>query len=269
MDDANELLALAAALARDAGRLLLATLDRAPSGVGTKSSGTDMVSQADRSAEALIVGRLGEARPHDAVIAEEGGGHEGSSDVRWVVDPLDGTTNYLYGYPHFSVSIAVERHGETVAGAVFDPSRDELFTAARGAGARLNGRPAAVADKSDLATALVATGFSYAPEIRARQAEVLATVLPATRDIRRNGSAALDLCWVACGRVDGYYEAPLQPWDLAAGAFIARQAGAVVTPLAGVPGGPGGVVAAGPSLSPALVALLDAARAGSRDGRGG
>jgi fructose-1,6-bisphosphatase/inositol monophosphatase family enzyme len=168
-----------------------------------------------------------------------------------VLDPLDGTTNYLYGYPVFAVSVAVEVDGEPCIGVVHDAARGETFAAAHGRGALVGGRPASVSDKTDLATALVGTGFSYARDDRARQAQTLTRVLPQVRDVRRAGAAALDLCWVACGRLDGFYERGLQPWDLAAGSVIVREAGGRTTRLHD-----GTVVAAGPGLFDPLVSLV-------------
>jgi myo-inositol-1(or 4)-monophosphatase len=249
---------LAVRTAREAGALVLAGLDHARSVAATKSSLTDVVTEVDRASERLIVGRLLEARPHDAILGEEGGGSAGSSGVRWLVDPIDGTVNYLYGHPGFAISIAAELGGELVAGTVFDPWRDELFCASQGAGATRNGLAIHCNTVETPALALVATGFSYRAERRARQARVLAELLPAIRDVRRVGSAALDLCGVAIGRVDGYYETDLNPWDLAAGTLIAREAGALVTDLTGEgpPSTTQGVLAANPRLHGALAALL-------------
>jgi myo-inositol-1(or 4)-monophosphatase len=226
--DPSELLALATALAEDAGRLLLDGLGRALTDVETKSSGTDMVTEIDRASERLIADGLHAARPDDGILGEEGSAREGSSGVRWVVDPLDGTTNYLYGHPVFAVSIAAEVGGVPTVGVVCMPALRELFSAVRGRGATCNGRPVRVSGHDELGTALIATGFSYVAGRRARQAGLLTDVLPRVRDIRRDGAAAVDLCWVACGRVDAFYEAGLQPWDAAAGALIAAEAGAVV-----------------------------------------
>ncbi|HET6917616.1 MAG TPA: inositol monophosphatase family protein, partial [Acidimicrobiales bacterium] len=165
---------------------------------------------------------------------EEGTTSGGTTGVRWVVDPLDGTTNYLFGLPQFAVSVAAELDGETVVGVVIDPSRDETWAAARGWGARLNGKPIRVAaGRSTLATALLATGFGYQAERRAWQSQVLTRILPAVRDVRRFGAAALDLCWVGGGRFDAYYEWGLNPWDLAAGELICREAGGRAEPLEG------------------------------------
>lgn len=260
--DAAELLELAQDLASQAGALLLEGLPRHVGPLTTKSSATDVVTELDRASEALIVSGITRARPDDAIVGEEGSRRLGSSGVRWMIDPLDGTTNYLYGQPAFSVSIAVELDGSgPVVGVVADPSHGETFTAVRGGGARCNARPVSASTKTDLATALVATGFSYRSERRAAQARVLTSVLPAVRDIRRMGSAALDLCWVACGRLDGYYERGLQPWDFAAGALIAVEAGAYVA-LADDRPGEQLALACAPGLAAALTELLTRAGAG-------
>jgi len=250
-----ELLLLAVEVAREAGALLLDRLHDVRTGVETKSSPTDMVSEVDREAEALITARILAARPGDAILGEEGANRAGTSGVTWVVDPLDGTTNYLYRRGDFCVSIGVERGGEAVAGAVFDPSRGEMFAATAGEGATLNGSPLAVSGKLDLATALVGTGFGYDPGIRGRQGAVVARLMPAVRDIRRAGSAALDLCAVACGRLDAYYESGLNPWDTSAGLLIAREAGAR-TGYVDIPGERRAVVAAPPALWEQLAAAL-------------
>lgn len=257
----DELRALAEATARAAGALLLDGLDKVRTDVQTKSTGTDMVSEMDRAAEALIVQRLLGARPDDGMVGEEGTDLPGTSGVRWVVDPLDGTTNYLYGLTGFGVSIAAEHDGEVVVGVVLDVVRDELFGATRGGGAVLNGVPISASPATTLATALIATGFSYESARRARQAAVLVEVLPRVRDIRRFGAAAVDLCSVACGRVDGYYERGLAPWDLAAGGLIASEAGAVVTAFDGGPAVAGSVVAAAPGIAVDLLELVVSAGA--------
>ncbi len=197
--------------------------------VETKSSTTDMVSEVDRASEALVYEVLAERRPDDAVLGEEGNQRDGTTGVRWVVDPLDGTTNYLFGVPHWSVSVAALVDGAPVTGVVIDPSRNETWRATRGRGATCNGEPCSIArGRSDLSTALVATGFAYQAPRRAWEAEVATRVLPSVRDIRRFGSAALDLCWVAGGRFDAYYEWGLSPWDLSAGRLLCEEAGAPV-----------------------------------------
>jgi fructose-1,6-bisphosphatase/inositol monophosphatase family enzyme len=224
---ADRLLNVALEAANGAAAILKEGVGQARQDVRTKSSPTDMVSEMDRAAEAFIDQLLTRRRPDDAVLAEEGSDRTGTSGVRWIVDPLDGTTNYLFGIPAYGVSVAVEVDGAATVGVVVDPSRSETWTAVAGRGAQLNGRPIRVSAAAiPLQQALIATGFSYRSEQRARQANIVSRVLPNVRDIRRFGSAALDLCWVAAGRVSGYYEWGLQPWDLAAGLLIAAEAGA-------------------------------------------
>ncbi len=219
---------LAIDIAQEAAGVLAAGIHDDRTEVDTKSSGTDMVTEMDRASEALIVARIAAARPEDAILGEEGSDHSGTSGVRWVVDPLDGTTNYLYGLPGWNVSIGVEIDGESVAGAVVVPAVGETFAAARGHGATRNGVPLRFDGPTSLATALVGTGFGYDPATRADQARFLVDLLPRVRDVRRSGAAATDLCSLASGRLDAYYEAGLAPWDRCAGTVIAREAGAVV-----------------------------------------
>lgn len=220
--------------------------------VSIKSSPTDLVSEADRASEAYIASEIRKVRPTDALTGEEGTSYSGTSGVAWVADPLDGTTNFFFGVPAYSVSLAAKYGGEPVVGVVVDPSRKETWSGAVGRGAWCNGARCHVASgRSELATALVATGFAYRPERRAQQALVLPRLLPAVRDIRRFGSAALDLCWVAGGRVDAYYESHLNEWDWAAGRVICQEAGGQVTML------PGDVLLAStPELSTSLAELL-------------
>lgn len=252
----HELLHLAEAVAAETADLLRDGLATARTEVRAKSTPTDMVTEMDRAAEALIVQRIFKARPDDGMLGEEGTDLAGTSGVRWVVDPLDGTTNYLYGLPGFAVSIAAEIDGQVAVGVVHDVVRDESFAATVGGGATRDGLPIAVSDVTELGFALVATGFSYDRARRARQGAVLATVLPRVRDVRRFGAAAVDLCSVACGRVDAYYERGLAPWDLAAGGLIAREAGAVVRGFDGGAPGFDGVVASSPAVAGALLSLL-------------
>jgi myo-inositol-1(or 4)-monophosphatase len=254
--DLDQLRDLAEHTARAAGALLLSNVDKVRVEVSTKTTGTDMVTEMDRASEALITERLLGMRPDDGLLGEEGADRTGTSGVRWVIDPLDGTTNYLYGFPGFNVSIAAEMDGEAVVGVVFDVVRQELFSAVRGRGATRDGVPIRTSSASELGHALVGTGFSYEPERRRRQAQVLVDLLPKVRDIRRQGAAALDLCSVACGRLDAYYERGLAPWDLAAGGLIAAEAGAVVTDFGGDAPLPGAVVAAAPGVATALLDLL-------------
>ena len=256
MADVTGLLDLAVDLAQKAGQLLLDEAPGRAADVATKSSRTDMVTAVDRASEALIVDTLAKERPDDGVLGEEGSSREGTSGVRWVIDPLDGTTNYLYGFPLFAVSIAVEVDAVVEAGVVAHPSFGELFTARRGGGARCNRQPIAVSGKDDLATALIGTGFGYDADRRRQQARWLEHVLPSVRDIRRGGAASLDLCWVGCGRLDGYYEAGLSAWDVAAGDLIAREAGAATSDFDGGPARPGSVVAASPGIAAPLRQLV-------------
>jgi len=257
--DVAELAALAVAVAREAGEFLRTGSDHALE-IATKSSPTDVVTEMDTAAEQLIRRRIHERRPADDILGEEGGGGaaSGAGGVRWIVDPIDGTVNYLYGIPQWAVSIAVEVDGVIVAGVVFDPCKDELFTAIRGEGARLGDRPVQVRECHELGQALVGTGFGYAASRRARQAEVLTGVLPVVRDIRRLGSAALDLCAVACGRFDAYFEQGLNLWDFAAAGLIAAEAGARVAGLRGAPPSNRLVLAATPGIFDALQELLAA-----------
>ena len=253
--DPSALLALAVGLAREAGALALSM----HAGLGdpsTKSSPTDVVTAADRAAEALLVEGIRRARPGDGILGEEGAADEGTTGVRWVIDPVDGTVNYLYGLPQWGVSIGVEVDGGAVAGVVFDPAKDELFTAVRGGGSALNGSPLRCTAATDLSQALVATGFGYDARRRAAQAALLPTLLPAVRDIRRVGAGALDLCAVAAGRVDAYYEQGLSPWDMSAGLLIATEAGARVGGLNGRPPSGDMVLAAAPGVFDALHDLL-------------
>ena len=285
---ARELLVIAVGAALEAGQLLASKEGRVEV-AATKSSPTDVVTEMDGRAEELIRARILVARPDDAILGEEGGQVEGAADApaRWVVDPLDGTVNYLYGLHDWAVSIAAEVDHQIVAGAVYVPMRGELFTAVRGEGAWLestrgsgtSGGPgeSVIPDSTferiplrcrpgvPLDQALVATGFGYRAQRRTVQGEVVAALLPRIRDIRRNGVASVDLCAVAAGRVDGYYERGLNYWDYAAGALIAAEAGAVVGDSKGGPPSPSMTVAAGPGLFGPLrdaLAELDAERDG-------
>ncbi len=261
--DLPALLALATTVATDAATLVLDGLSRARSSVTTKSSVTDMVTEMDRAAEALIADGIRAQRPDDAIIGEEGTADVGTTEVRWVVDPIDGTTNYLYGLPGFGVSIAAEVDGEAVVGVVADPLRGDLYTATKGGGATLNGSRIRVSALTDIATALVGTGFAYDPARRRRQATVLVQLLPEVRDIRRFGAASLDLCLVASGRLDAYYEKGLSRWDYAAGALIAAESGARLGDLDGGPASSEFMLASAVGLFEPLRDLLE--RAGARD----
>ena len=267
----DELLDLAVEAARLAGGLLAERAGRgAERTVSAKSTPTDLVSEADLAAEHAIRELLAKRRPDDGFLGEEGGGEEGTSGLRWIVDPLDGTINFLFGIPQWCVSVAVADEEGTVAGAVYDPNREELFTATREGVAQLRGPSGTIELKgrsddprgegsdgvSDLATAMVATGLAYDAEVRAAQARVLADLVPQVRDIRRFGSAALDLCWTAAGRYDAYFERTVKPWDIAAGDLICRTAGLEVRELPEAAGLPWGILVARGGLASALSALV-------------
>jgi len=251
----RELLAVALDAARAAGAELRGRFGRRQDGVRTKSGPTDPVSDADLAAEAAIRSVLAERRPHDAILGEEGGS-SGAGELRWVVDPLDGTVNFLFGIPTFGVSVACEDAGGALAGVVLDPIRDECFAATRSGPPTLNGETIHGSSRADLAMAMVATGFAYDATLRGRQALVIARVLPRVRDIRRAGAAALDLCWSACGRYDAYYERGLHAWDVAAGCLIASRAGLEIRELVATDEQPAGVVAAPTGLIGQLFALV-------------
>jgi myo-inositol-1(or 4)-monophosphatase len=258
-DDREALLALAVEAARAAGAVLRDRPDDL--GIDSKSTPTDIVTERDQAAERVILDRLLTARPTDSVLAEETGSTTGSSAVTWVVDPLDGTVNYLFGIPHYAVSIAARVDDVEVAGVVYDVGRDLTYTATLGGGARCNSTPLRTSEQPDPAFALTATGFGYAASLRAAQAELLLTVLPGVRDIRRMGSAALDLCAVASGRVDAFFEAGMYAWDWAAGSLIAREAGALVAGLGGRAPGTWTTLAANPALFEPMERLLQRAGA--------
>lgn len=222
-----------------------------------KSSATDLVTEVDRATEAAIVEGILAERPDDAVLGEEGTDRAGTTGVRWVVDPLDGTASYVRGYPGYCAAVGVEVDGEPVVGVVVD-SRGVRTEGVRGTGATRNGRPVRPSERDDLASAVIATGFGYHPEERARQAHVASIVLPRIADIRRSGSASFDLVAAACGEVDAYYEVGLAPWDVCAGRAIVESAGGVVR---GIPQPDGGTltVAAPPQLLDRLLDLLSEA----------
>jgi myo-inositol-1(or 4)-monophosphatase len=251
---ALELLRLARSVVVEAGTLIRSQTRAAASTAAAKSTPTDLVTATDRASEAQIIRTLLEARPQDGILAEESNERAGTTGVRWVIDPLDGTTNFVYGVPSFAVSVAAELDGRAMAAAVHDVPRARTYSAARDGGAFLDGRPIATTSKADLATALIATGFGYSPARRANQAAVLSRMLPRIRDIRRVGAAALDLCWVAEGRVDGYYEQGVQPWDVAAGGLIVIEAGGRAEWLGHTT--PATYTAAGPALFPLLASAL-------------
>jgi myo-inositol-1(or 4)-monophosphatase len=252
----EQLVTLATEVASRAAELLLAGQGLERALVETKSTLTDMVSEMDRSSEELIVSSLLASRPDDGIVGEEGTARTGASGLRWVVDPLDGTTNYLYGFPGWSVSIAAEDETGVVAGVVVDPSHGDVFSATRGGGALRNGVPTSCSAQTVLAETLVGTGFNYDAQQRRRQAEVLVALLPQVRDIRRMGAASVDLCSVACGRLDAYYERGLSWWDVAAGSLIAAEAGAVISSLDGGSVTGDSVMASAPGVAASLSELL-------------
>ena len=243
-------------MAREAGRQLRRAFAGPLVNVTAKSSPTDLVSEADHAAERLIRDRLAAARPEDGFLGEEGGEAAGTSGLRWVVDPLDGTINFLFGIPQWAVSIACEDADGTLAGVVYDPMRDELWSAERDGPALLDGRPLRGSERAELATALIATGFGYDADVRRLQAAVAARLLPRVRDIRRLGSAALDLAWTAGGRYDAYYERGLNTWDRAAGELLCRRAGLAVRELAPSPPAGAGVLVGPEGLVDALEPLV-------------
>jgi myo-inositol-1(or 4)-monophosphatase len=253
---------LALEVASAAGALLL---DGRIGAVESKSNANDVVTDLDRASEALLVSLIRERRPADAIFGEEGSDVTGATGVRWVIDPLDGTVNYLYGIPAWSVSVGVEADGASMAGAVVAPAMGESYVAWAGGGSyrlpwgmavdsesvRGYGRPLEASSVVSLEGALIGTGFSYDPAARAEQGALVARVVPVVRDIRRFGSAALDLCAVAAGRLDGYFERGLNPWDVSAGNVIAREAGASVDVF-----DDGLVIASSPSIHRALLDLV-------------
>jgi myo-inositol-1(or 4)-monophosphatase len=253
---------LAVDVAREAADLVARGRASAGDSVDVKSSPVDVVTAVDRASERLITERLLAARPDDGLLGEEGTARTGTSGVRWVVDPIDGTVNFLYDVPAYAVSIAAEVDGQAVAGAVLNVATGELFTAATGSGAFLSApghpepRRLTGSRPSSLAQTLVATGFGYREEQRRAQGAAVARLLPRVRDIRRFGSAALDLCAVAAGRVDAYYELDLNRWDHAAGALVAAEAGVTVTGLAGRPFAEPMAIAAASSVAEAFVDLV-------------
>jgi myo-inositol-1(or 4)-monophosphatase len=215
------------------------------------------VTEADREAEEAILSLITEHRPADGILGEEGATREGTSGRQWIIDPLDGTVNFLHGFPQVSVSVALHDEQGALVGVVRDVYRDEEFAAARSQGATLNGQPIKVAGRSDLGNALVATGFSYDRQERGPEyGRSVGEMLTRLRGLRRGGSAALDLAWVACGRLDGYWEARLGPWDVAAGYLLVAEAGGIVTGYDGAPATEAECVAANPALQPLLRAAV-------------
>jgi myo-inositol-1(or 4)-monophosphatase len=244
----NELLTLAEDAARAAGAILLERFGGRQAALGAKSSPTDPVGEADLAAERAIRELLSTRRPDDALLGEEGGAAAGSSGVTWTVDPLDGTVNYLFGLPQWSVSVAASDGDGALVGVVLDPERDQLWSATRTGPALGDGAALVASHQTDLGQALVATGFGYDADVRRVQGETLARLLPLVRDVRRVGSAALDLAWTAAGRYDAYYERGVKAWDVAAGELICRRAGLEVRELAPAPPQDAGILVAPAAL---------------------
>ncbi len=259
MSETGAILDLAVQLAREAGAIQRERYETSFE-IRTKSASTDLVTDVDHACEALIVEALCSERPDDAILAEEGRGEDRTDATwRWVIDPLDGTTNYAHGYPRFCVSIGVECEAARHVGVVYDPLLDELYSAVRGKGATLNGRPIRVSEEPQLDQALIATGFAY--DVRRSLEDNLdhfAAVVKRARAIRRDGSAALDLCYVAAGRFDGFWELKLHPWDVAAGLLIVEEAGGRTSDFRGGPTPSSGreVVASNARIHAALVEIL-------------
>lgn len=259
MPDIEDTLALASRLAREAGAVQRERYETELR-IGTKSAPVDLVTEVDRRCEELIAGALSQERPADAILAEEGTSRPGrGSGWLWVIDPLDGTVNYAHGYPRFCVSIGAEHEGIRTVGVVYDPLLDELYHAVRGAGAFRNGAPIRVSRESDLARGLFATGFAYDVHHSADDnLDAFGCFVKSARAVRRDGSAALDLCYVASGRLDGYWERKLHAWDVSAGALIVEEAGGRVTDLRGgpLPADGSRIVASNGLVHDAMLALL-------------
>jgi myo-inositol-1(or 4)-monophosphatase len=259
VSETQRVLELATRLAREAGALQRERYETAFE-VRTKSASIDLVTEVDHACEALIVDTLARERPGDAILAEEGGGQDrAGAEWRWIVDPLDGTTNFAHGYPRFCVSIGVEQRDRRTVAVVYDPLLDELYQAVRGEGATLNGRRLRVSQEDDFGRALVATGFAY--DVRKSPEDNIdhfVAVIKRARAVRRDGSAALDLCYVAAGRFDGFWELKLHAWDVAAGLLLVEEAGGRVSDLRGGPAPRSGreTLASNGRIHDAFVALL-------------
>jgi myo-inositol-1(or 4)-monophosphatase len=253
-----ELLAIAEQAARAAGDLLRERFEAGGErATASKSTPTDLVSEADLAAERAIRDIITSARPGDAILGEEGGETQEGSGLRWIVDPLDGTVNFLFGVPQWCVSVAVHDDAGGIAGVVLDPIRDEIFIGSRDGGLpTLNGAEVRGSQQSELPTALIGTGFAYDAGVRELQAAAVARLLPQVRDVRRMGSAALDLAWTAAGRFDAFYERGVQLWDTAAGTVLCEAAGLQVRPLEAAGPAPAGLVVAPAGLLEALTVIV-------------
>lgn len=258
---ADELLAVAVGLARSAGDMALAGRKAGLHNVQTKSTATDMVTEFDRASEVLIVEGMRAARPEDAIVGEEGASISGTSGITWYIDPIDGTTNFLYDLPAWAVSIGAEDSSGPLAGVVYIPALGEMFTATRGGGAFLNGAPIQSNNIADVSQALVCTGFSYSADQRTIQAQRVSRFIHQIRDIRRAGAAAIDLCFVACGRIDAYFEENLHQWDISAGILIAHEAGCRSGDFSGHTPRPAEILTTAPAIFDQLSQLIMAASA--------
>ena len=256
---ANELLVVASELARAAGDMALAGRKAGLQNVQTKSTASDMVTEFDRASEKLIVEGMRERRPLDAIVGEEGASIAGTSGITWYIDPIDGTTNFLYDLPAWAVSIGAQDSDGPLAGVVYIPALGEMFSATRGGGAFLNGLPIQCNSISEVSQALVCTGFSYSADQRTIQAKRVAQFIHKIRDIRRAGAAAIDLCFVACGRIDAYFEENLHQWDISAGILIAHEAGCRSGDFSGKPARPAEILTSAPAIFDQLSQLIMAA----------
>ena len=252
----SQLRLIAESLAREAGDMALRGRKSGPLTATTKSSPIDMVTKFDKASEAMITEGLAKIRPDDSIVGEEGAAKQGTSGITWHIDPIDGTTNFYFDLPMWAVSIgAVDEQGP-LAGAVYVPALGEMFSGARTEGSTLNGMPIGVRNNHDIADALVCTGYSYRISEREVHAKRVADIVMKVRDIRRFGAAAVDLCFVACGRLDAYFEEHLHSWDLIAGQVIATEAGAIISDYAGNPVTPAQVLAATPGVHADLIRLI-------------
>lgn len=259
----SQLRQIAESLARQSGDMALHGRKSGPLTATTKSSPIDMVTKFDRASEAMITEGLAQVRPDDAIIGEEGSAKQGTSGITWHIDPIDGTTNFYFDLPMWAVSIgAVDEHGP-LAGAVYVPVLGEMFSGARTEGATVNGMPICVRDNKDISDALVCTGYSYRISEREVHAKRVADIVMKVRDIRRFGAAAVDLCFVACGRLDAYFEEHLHSWDLIAGQVIATEAGAIVSDYFGNAVTPSQVLAATPGVHADLIHLIATSGSGT------
>jgi len=256
---AHELLSIARDLATSAGDMALAGRKAGLQHVHTKTTATDMVTEFDQASEKLIVEGLRQQRPLDAIVGEEGANFAGSSGITWHIDPIDGTTNFLYDLPAWAVSIGASDTQGPIAGVVYIPALGEMFSATRGGGAFLNDSPIHCNQITDVSQALVCTGFSYSPEQRTIQSRRVSRFIHLIRDIRRAGAAAIDLCYVACGRIDAYFEENLHQWDIAAGILIAHEAGCTSGDFSGAVAHPSEILVSAPAIFDQLSNLIIAA----------